>query len=146
MNALAPRVCVVLAVAVGPPVGACGGSGPSTGTASPSATTAAPAGSALAGLGDRVCAVARSARAGDADSARASFFGPVHDDLHELADELSRTDRPAAARLLEAKQRVESDLASLETTGDLEASADELALATAEELRRLGMTVGECPR
>jgi hypothetical protein len=146
VNALAPRVCVVLAVAVAPPLTACGGTRPTTETASPPTSTTTPGGHALAGLGDGVCAFARQARAGDAASARTSFFGPVHDDLHQLADELSDTDRPAAGRLLEAKQRVESDLQSLETPGDLEASADELVLATADGLRRLGVTVQECPR
>jgi hypothetical protein len=48
---------------------------------------------------------------GDTDEADRIFTDRVHDELHGLADEASSEDRAAAADLLEAKQKVESDLA-----------------------------------
>ena len=46
------------------------------------------------------------------DQARALFFDRSHDALHTVAGMLEDTDRAQAARLLEAKQAVESDLAA----------------------------------
>ena len=40
-----------------------------------------------------------------------TFFDRVHQPLHELAAEVAASDRAAAARLLEAKEAVEHDLA-----------------------------------
>ena len=59
---------------------------------------------------DGVCAAAARARAGDANAARQIFFGPTHQRLHDLAAAAARTDRGAAARMLEAKYVVESTL------------------------------------
>lgn len=52
------------------------------------------------------------ARATEPASARAVFFDRAHQQLHELASEATPKDRAASARLLEAKEAVERDLAS----------------------------------
>ncbi|HET9443244.1 MAG TPA: hypothetical protein VFO65_07960 [Acidimicrobiales bacterium] len=56
-----------------------------------------------------VCGAATAAAAGDLDAA-ARGFEDAHGDLHQLATTVEVRDRQAAARLLEAKQRVEADL------------------------------------
>lgn len=55
-----------------------------------------------------LCTSLQAAKAGDGDRARAAFMDDAHEPLHELARELESIDRAEAARLLEAKQRVES--------------------------------------
>lgn len=55
-----------------------------------------------------LCAALDAARVGDIDVTRDAFD---HGPLHELADATIDTDRAAAARLLEAKEAVEADLA-----------------------------------
>lgn len=57
----------------------------------------------LCAMRDTVAAPGR-----DASPARTMFFDRVHEPLHELARDLSTEDRTQAARLLEAKQVVES--------------------------------------
>ena len=109
-------------------------------------STPRPTGHSLEGLADGVCGVALQARAGQRAAAREQFVGRVHEDLHQLADELSEIDRAAAARVLEAKQRVEDDLDRPADPPDLGGDADELVAATGEGLRRLGMAAGECRR
>ena len=51
------------------------------------------------------------AQASQPEAAREIFFDRVHRPLHELATEAAGADRAAAAKLLEAKQAVERDLA-----------------------------------
>ncbi|MGQ0744893.1 MAG: hypothetical protein ACT4OS_11270 [Acidimicrobiales bacterium] len=70
-----------------------------------------PAGEAA--LGSRLCQIA-SVVERDRTAAAEMFNGVVHDDVHALADALERSadaDRVLLARLLEAKSRVEADLA-----------------------------------
>lgn len=55
-----------------------------------------------------ICEAAAAAAAGDGPSARFMFEQKAHSDLHSLATAAASTDRAAAARLLEAKQRVEA--------------------------------------
>jgi hypothetical protein len=50
-------------------------------------------------------------------AAEARFFDRSHETLHVLARALEDADRPLAARLLEAKQKVESDFSGL-ASGD----------------------------
>lgn len=57
-----------------------------------------------------ICAAADSALAGHANDAEERFVDRAHQRLHELAAEVTEVDRAVAARLLEAKQRVEADL------------------------------------
>ena len=146
MSALPLRPALAAALAATLPLGACGGrSGSDQVVGSASTTAPAPTPDAPpAGLDRAVCEVARQARAGDVAAARTTFAGPVHDDLHRLADELSQADRAVAARLLEAKQRVEAGLESAPGAPDLAASTDELVRATGDGLRSLGRTAEEC--
>ena len=64
-----------------------------------------------------LCQARAVAEAGDVEGASAVFQSRAHAELHSLADRLSATDREAAARLLEAKQRVEAAFASPTTSG-----------------------------
>ena len=146
MSPLLVRPAVIAVAATVVLLEGCGGSGSSP--AGGPAPTSAPSttGHSLEGLADGVCGVARQARAGDPAAARALFVGRVHEDLHQLADELSEMDRAVAARVLEAKQRVEDDLDRPVAPPDLGSDADELVAATGEGLRRLGLAVEECER
>jgi hypothetical protein len=71
---------------------------------------------------DHLCAAATAATKGDASGAKADF-DDIHAALHELAAAVEREDRGAAARLLEAKQRVEAERSEPHAV-DLEALAD----------------------
>lgn len=91
-----------------------------------------------------LCTATEQARAGDVAGARRTFLDDSHDPLHLLANEVSEDDRGAAAELLEAKERVESELeqgpASL--SRDLEA----LVAATRDAIRTTdGPVPGPCP-
>lgn len=85
-----------------------------------------------------VCTAASLARGGDREGARRAFFNESHEPLHELATAAAERDRGAAARLLEAKERVESDLtgASRSLADDL----DSLAATTAAAMTASGET------
>ncbi|MDQ4070488.1 MAG: hypothetical protein M3203_13610 [Actinomycetota bacterium] len=76
------------------------------------------------------------------DQARALFFDRSHDALHEVARMLEDADRAQAARLLEAKQTVESEL---EASGRSQPE-DVLRLADTyrTSLGRLAITVAPC--
>ena len=81
------------------------------GAATPATTAStAPAGR-YDGVHTGICAADAAAAAGDARGAKAAF-ADAHQGLHEVADEAAKTDRAASARLLEAKEKVEADLAS----------------------------------
>ncbi len=56
-----------------------------------------------------MCA-ARASAVTDPAAARAAFFDRAHDPIHAVARGLEDVDRPQAAELLEAKERVESGL------------------------------------
>ena len=78
--------------------------------------------SSAGGLGDRLQTAAQGlcdalglANDGDVPGASEAFENRSHAFLHELADRLGRTDRAAAAELLEAKQVVEAALADPST-------------------------------
>ena len=66
------------------------------------------------------------AQARQPEAAREIFFDRVHQPLHQLAAEAADADRAVAAKLLEAKQAVERDLAEDPQLlpGDLEALAE----------------------
>lgn len=70
------------------------------------------------------------------DAARRTFFDRVHQSLHELAAEAAASDRAAAARLLEAKEAVERDLAGEPSV--LRADLDRLLEATRLAIRAIG--------
>ena len=62
-----------------------------------------------------LCDARTLAEAGDIQAASDTFQSRAHAELHSLADRLAASDRDAAARLLEAKQRVEAAFASPES-------------------------------
>lgn len=70
-------------------------------------------------LHTEVCRAAAEAREGELGAAR-DRFDDVHVGLHDLAAAAGEEDRTVAARLLEAKQRVEADLRA-DTLADLTA-------------------------
>lgn len=79
----------------------------------------------------QLCTVLDAGRSGEVDTAESTFD---HGPLHSLADEAIPVDRGVAARLLEAKEAVESDFAAATLdaaaiTADLEALADATAAA-----------------
>jgi len=78
------------------------------------------------------------------DMARALFFDRSHDALHTVARALGDVDRAQAAALLEAKERVESEL----TTPPPTLRADLLALADVYRtgLGRLAITAPACDK
>ncbi|MGH8986422.1 MAG: hypothetical protein ACRDY6_21485 [Acidimicrobiia bacterium] len=131
---------MALAVSVVALLGACGDD---TDAVNPSPAESEPrdlsaeADGVVAGL----CRARRQATT-DAQEARATFFDTTHDALHTLARELGDVDRSAAADVLQAKQRVESDFESVDAT--LEADLTALVDATATGYAALGTTVVGC--
>ena len=83
-----------------------------------------------------LCVVLDAAAAGDVDRARSSFD---HGPLHTLADDATGADRSVAARLLEAKEAVESGLAADDPDPDeLVTDLDALIEATGDALEATG--------
>jgi len=102
-------------------------------------------GSAFGSARAALCQSADAARQGDARRARAVFFDHAHDPLHELAAAAQERDRGAAARLLEAKERVETGLGHAGPT--LAEDLETLALATGRAMAAAGTTdPGPCRR
>ncbi|MDP1805867.1 MAG: hypothetical protein Q8K72_11910 [Acidimicrobiales bacterium] len=85
---------------------------------------------------DGVCQAAEAARTGDTRRARAVFFDRSHQPLHELAAAAQERDRAATARLLEAKERVESGLERRSPT--LPQDFDALAAVTGRAMAVVG--------
>ena len=77
---------------------------------------------------DAVCTAVTDARAGDLTAARQAFYDTAHQALHELAADAARTDRPVAARLLEAKEAVESGFGSPAGAAELASHLDALSI------------------
>jgi hypothetical protein len=92
-------VAVVLALVVG---GACGDRGGTAASGDDPDRVSGPYGS----IHTAICTATADAAAGDLEGARATF-DDVHLGLHDLAAAAETEDRAVAARLLEAKQRVE---------------------------------------
>jgi hypothetical protein len=108
----------------------------SSGDASASAAPLTDAAAAL-------CTAKRQA-ATDPRAARRVFYDRAHDDLHELARQTQRTDRPVAARLLEAKQRVEHDLDADAAPQRLVGDLDRLLAATDAALTAISIPPPAC--
>lgn len=133
------RVRTMTAIGVGLALLAAACAGPSEG----STNAAAPADltAALAGL----CRAADQARAGDLLGARRTFQNRAHAFLHELAGRADEQARPAVARLLQAKQRVETRLGRVgETPAEVEVLLVELETATRELAGALGTPAPRC--
>lgn len=91
----------------------------------------------FAGVHSEVCAARASAADGDLETAQATF-DDVHVGLHDLAAAAGEEDRAVAARLLEAKQRVEAGLDETSLAG--------LVAPTAEAVRATGGAAPDsCP-
>ena len=82
-------------------------------------------------------------QAGEAEAAEKAF-ARVHTDLHVVARAIQAEDRPAAGRLLVAKQKVEDDLRRRATAAELGPDLEQLITATRDGLARLGITVAPC--
>ena len=95
---------------------------------------------ALQGL----CDAGAEAR-GDVGTARATFYDRSHDDLHVLARALDPVDPSTAARLLEAKQRVESGLDARPPPPTLSDDIAALVTATRAGLGKLSVPGPDCP-
>lgn len=78
------------------------------GCGGPTSSSQDPYGSASEAL----CQALQAAQEGDGDLARQAFYDTAHRPLHDLAAEATDIDRTLAARLLEAKESVESALAT----------------------------------
>lgn len=78
----------------------------------------------------------------DPTRAEALFLDRVHEGLHAIAAAVQEVDRAAAGRLLEAKERVESEVGSVPES--FSSDARELTGATREGLRRVGLPAPAC--
>lgn len=125
----------LLALAV--TVAGCAGSADAT---SPS-PAASPDGAQLAIVADLCRARAAS---DDPRAAEATFFGDAHTPLHELADDVATVDRQAAARLLVAKNAVESAMAEDAPPAMLRHRLATLVAATSAALDTLGTPATGC--
>lgn len=93
---------------------------------------------------DSLCAAADAVRRGDVGTARRLFFGRTHDQLHTLAGDTAERSRPAAARLLEAKAKVEGGIDPPAAT--LAEDLEVLAVATGGAMAAAGgIDPGPCP-
>jgi hypothetical protein len=88
-----------------------------------------------------VCAAAAQADS-DREAAKDLFFDKAHDALHDIADVVTKKDREAAARLLEAKNLVELRLDM--TTKSLQGDLEELARRTDHALEILDVKPVGC--
>ncbi|MFB3738980.1 MAG: hypothetical protein ACE14W_08445 [Candidatus Velamenicoccus archaeovorus] len=82
---------------------------------------------------------------GDRAAATTVFFDRVHEELHVIAAAAQPRDTDAAARLLEAKERVESDLAASRLPPGFAEHVTTLLGATRGALRSLGLEAPPCP-
>ena len=96
-------------------------------------------GHALAGL-----CVARDQARRTPTRARTTFFDRSHGTLHVLARALEDVDRHLTARVLEAMNRVEADLAFDRPPASLAADLDGLIVATRDGLRGLDEPTPGC--
>ncbi len=117
------------------------GSGPSATTAP---STTAPPGNAYQVAFVGLC-LARASAPIDVNTARSTFYDRSHDALHSLASDLASVDRALAARLLEAKQAVESDFGAEPAPPSLGPDLDRLLEVTGQALARLSLPAPPCP-
>ena len=130
------RRAAVLALAV--LAAACGGAGDSGGKT----ITVAGQPVAVASLVDAHAALCEGAVAPDA--ARRLFFDRAHEQLHTVARALEDVDRAQAAQLLQAKERVESELPNQPPT--LPDDLRRLAEVYRDGLGRLAITAPPCDK
>lgn len=139
------RAAVGLAMSVGVLLSACGGENTAATTTTrwtETPTTAPPEDPTTSTTLEtdptivQLCAVLNAASAGEIDVARSTFD---HGPLHTLAATVTDIDRSVAARLLEAKEAVESDLAEPVPDGTaLVTDLESLLSATADAIVATG--------
>jgi len=122
-------------------VSACGGSGGASPTARSTTSTAVAA--SLVSAVDGLC-LARSQVDADPTAVRATFYDRSHDPLHTIARQLEAVDRTVAARLLEAKETVETDVSSQPIAASSAADLDHLIDVATQGLARLSVPVRSC--
>ena len=130
------RPAAVLAVAV--LAAACGGNGDSEDRT----ITVAGQPVAVAPLVDAHAALCQAAA--EPDAARRHFFDRAHDQLHTVAKALEDVDRAQAAQLLQAKERVESELQN--PPASLPDDLRQLAGVYRDGLGRLAITAPPCDK
>lgn len=81
----------------------------------------------------------------DRAEAEATFLDRSHETLHVIAAATEERDRNAAADLLEAKQRVEADLAGADLPSDFAADVGALIEATRAALEAIEPDAPACP-
>ncbi|MBA3652589.1 MAG: hypothetical protein H0W70_00165 [Actinobacteria bacterium] len=89
-----------------------------------------PYGAAYAGI----CNAISAAKADNAGRARTIFFNVSHQRIHELAAATEPVERGIAARLLEAKQRVEAEFLAAKPNTTLRADLVRLGVAMAKAM------------
>jgi hypothetical protein len=82
--------------------------------------------------------------AAEPDAARRHFFDRAHDQLHTVAKALEDVDRAQAAQLLQAKERVESEIA--DRPPSLSDDLRRLAVVYRDGLGRLAITAPPCDK
>lgn len=97
---------------------------------------------AVAPLVDAHAALCQAAA--EPDAARRHFFDRAHDQLHTVAKALEDVDRAQAAQLLQAKERVESELPNQPPT--LPDDLRRLAGVYRDGLGRLAITAPPCDK
>ena len=131
---------------------ACNRSG--AGTATPPADTTGPT---LVVAGDPVpmarmtdalanLCTARDEAPDSPEAAQARFFSRSHTTLHVVARALEDVDRPLAARLLEAKQKVEADFTNRASGGRVADDLRPLVTVTRDALDRLAVPLPPCAK
>lgn len=125
----------------------CDGNGGGDSVAGPSTSGSSTPGPSAAGYEAAFHGLCRArASAGtDVNAARSTFYDRSHDPLHSLARDLQPIDRVLAARLLEAKEAVESDLRADRPPPSLGPDLDRLVEVTGQALSRLARPVPRCP-
>ena len=81
---------------------------------------------------------------GDRAVVRTTFYERPHPALHTVASSLESVDRPLAAQLLIAMQRVEADLDTGSDPNSLSSDLHSLIAATAAGVRRLDVAPPSC--
>ncbi|MBI2238486.1 MAG: hypothetical protein HYU54_08190 [Actinobacteria bacterium] len=120
-------------------IAACGSSGGQP-TPTPSGVTVDAATTAVRGLCDM-----RNRYADDLERANGPFYDAAHETLHAIAAAAEEKDRVAAAKLLEAKEKVESELRFDVLPDVFPDDVGKLIDATRAALDVLGIDVPACP-
>jgi hypothetical protein len=139
-NARAVIALLVVAVA------SCGSNGGGGGSPTPNdpsgalgVVTLADATAAVRGL----CTM-RTMPISNPDAANGIFYDTVHEELHIIAAATQVKDRAAAGDLLQAKEKMESDLLEHPLPSSYPADAKALAQATRAALASIGLSVPAC--